>query len=111
MLNKKVKHVAFGEGTIVEVISDKKISVKFDNYDENKVFQYPKAFENFLKFVDEESQDKAMIDLEQRNKEEIKAKEMAREDFERKFEEELRLKQILEKNSRKQARRKSTIKH
>lgn len=35
---------------------------------------------------------------------------MAREDFERKFEEELRLKQILEKNSRKQARRKSTIK-
>ncbi len=47
-VNKKVEHIKFGKGTIVE--ADKKnISVVFEDVEGEKLFQYPEAFGKFLK--------------------------------------------------------------
>lgn len=110
MLNEKVKHIALGEGIIIDSNEGKRISVRFDNSEEIKIFKYPDAFEKFLKFIEPEKQNKALEDLQKKNEEERLAKEKAREEFERKFEEELKEKLIQEKDSRRQSRKKATSK-
>ena len=110
MLNEKVKHIALGEGTIIDFNEGKKISVRFNNSEETKTFKYPDAFEKFLEFINPEMQEKALEDLQKKNEEERLAKEKTREEFEKKFEEDLKEKLILEKDSRRQSRKKSTSK-
>lgn len=110
MLNEKVKHIALGEGIVIDFNEGKKVSVRFDNSEESKTFKYPDAFEKFLKFVNPEMQQKALDDLQKKNEEEREAKEKAREEFEKNFEENLKEKLILEKDSRRQSRKKSTSK-
>ncbi len=53
LLNKRVKHKIFGEGTIVKKESSL-IYVHFDSEPEEKRFQYPLCFSTFLKLEDEE---------------------------------------------------------
>jgi len=50
LLNKKVKHLSFGIGTIIDQ-GDSYIEVSFS--DDNKKFIYPDAFDKFLKLEDE----------------------------------------------------------
>ena len=51
---KKIKHISFGEG-VIESYYDGKIKVSFSSGN-TKIFQYPKAFEKFLSFIDRDDQ-------------------------------------------------------
>ncbi|WP_426351210.1 hypothetical protein ACPWSR_08270 [Alloiococcus sp. CFN-8] len=48
LISEKVEHVSFGKGRILEVKEDK-VYVSFQDQKETKAFQYPEAFEKFLK--------------------------------------------------------------
>lgn len=104
MLNEKVKHIKFGEGTISDISDAGRISVSFKGTEEEKVFQYPNGFKNFLKFEDNSLQEKALEDLEESTKQKQMEKEKSRLEFEAKFEEEKNIRLELEKEKRKEKR-------
>lgn len=58
-----VNHASFGQGTIVDY-SKGRITVAFGS--DEKVFQYPAAFEKFLKFNDSKLQECALADLKKK---------------------------------------------
>ena len=66
MLNEKVKNIKYGVGTIVGT-DDNKITVKFEEVIEEKIFKYPEAFEGFLKFENNILEEKALEDLKEKN--------------------------------------------
>ena len=63
MINSKVKHKAFGTGTVIE-IAENYILVDFQG--ERKKIQYPEAFEKFIKFDNSTLQDYALELLTQK---------------------------------------------
>jgi uncharacterized 2Fe-2S/4Fe-4S cluster protein (DUF4445 family) len=62
MLNEKVKNKKYGVGTIVD-IGDSKITVRFQELAEEKIFKYPDAFDGFLKFENKVLEGKALKDI------------------------------------------------
>lgn len=66
LINEIVINRKFGRGSIVEIIENDKIVIKFDTIEENKKFQYPDGFECFLKFEKLELQDKALEELNEK---------------------------------------------
>ena len=51
LVNKKLKHAAFGEGKIINQ-EDQRITVQFSEQFGTKQFVYPDAFEKYLKLFD-----------------------------------------------------------
>ena len=66
MLNEKVKNIKYGVGTIVGT-DDNKITVKFEEVIEEKIFKYPDAFEGFLNFENNILEEKVLEDLRAKN--------------------------------------------
>lgn len=62
MLNEKVENKKYGTGTIVNT-GDSKITVKFQELEEEKIFKYPDAFDGFLKFENKTLEGKALEDI------------------------------------------------
>ncbi len=60
ILNLKVKHTSFGLGTVIEA-DDKYFTVQFDA--KKSKFEYPEAFEKFIKADDSAVQDAIMKDI------------------------------------------------
>lgn len=56
LVNERVKHSKFGEGSIVEEPGEH-IKVRFQDYDMVKSFMFPEAFDGFLRFEDKELQE------------------------------------------------------
>ncbi|WP_409228631.1 hypothetical protein [Gudongella sp. SC589] len=90
LVNKKVKHVSFGNGKIVKA-DDNHISIQFDGEEEERSFQYPQAFGKFLKIMDSKIEKTIMKDYEisvEQNKLDLEKMEQARIDAKEKVKEE-----------------------
>ena len=68
LISEKVEHKKYGIGVITES-NDDKIMVPFQKETENKMFQYPESFGNFLKAVNPAVQEDVMEDYEKKQKE------------------------------------------
>ena len=62
IVNESVEHIMFGPGVITEV-KDNMLWVQFQNGSETKAFQYPEAFEKFLKAIDTEVEENILEEL------------------------------------------------
>lgn len=102
LVNKKVRHLRFGEGTIKEVLDDDKIIVEFNELEEDKKFKFPEVFEEFLSLEDEASQEDVMELLQERKEEIVREKEKIRLEFEEKYEEHRQQELELAKEKRKE---------
>ena len=71
MINKEIKHVVFGKGSVVSQEAQR-ISVQFSEQYGTKQFVYPDAFGKYLKFHDA-SLDKAV--MEELNSKQIQIKD------------------------------------
>lgn len=65
LVNEKVQHVSFGIGIITE-FEDGRLSVKFEEGMEAKIFLFPDAFGKFLKAESAEIQDYAVAELQKK---------------------------------------------
>lgn len=64
LLNEKVNHIKFGVGRITEEKEDGRLSISFEKEGVGtKVFDYPEAFERFLKFDSVDLQKMTRVDL------------------------------------------------
>jgi len=63
--SKKVTHIKYGNGNIIEVI-DKIFMIKFDDMEEIKKFKYPDSFDGFMTFQDLNLQEDviSLLDIE-----------------------------------------------
>lgn len=87
LINKKVIHKNFGMGIIIETINHETgIIVKFDALSESKKFQFPEAFENFLRFEDESLQEESITLLKEKKRIEYIEKEQSRIEHEKEYE-------------------------
>ena len=93
LLNKYVNHKKFGRGVVIEE-QEGKIIVEFDMPFDKKLFQFPEAFENFLK-IEDESLNIEIQRLLQNRKQQIE-EEKERKRLEREKEEEERMQEELE---------------
>ena len=80
IVNESVKHIKFGFGVITEE-KDHKICVQFQYNIGTKIFQYPEAFEKFLKAVNQIVEDNVLEEL--RIKQEQIETELQRKEKER----------------------------
>ncbi|MHC1719942.1 MAG: hypothetical protein AB9844_04455 [Clostridiaceae bacterium] len=62
LVNEKVEHISYGFGVVTEV-ADNKISVKFQENIGGKIFQYPDAFEKFIKALNPAVESSVLEDL------------------------------------------------
>lgn len=62
--NEKVKHVKFGEGSVLEC-DGSHIRIVFSYQNIEKTFAYPGVFDKFVSFENDEAQQKAESELEQ----------------------------------------------
>lgn len=81
IVNERVEHVKFGAGLITEVKEDI-ILVQFHENDEVKAFQYPEAFEKFLKAINTEVQNFALDKLRLKREQLELEMEKRRKEFE-----------------------------
>lgn len=65
LLNEVVEHIKFGNGVVTK-LDDSKISVEFQGDIGTKLFQYPEAFEKFLKAINPNAENSVMEDLDKR---------------------------------------------
>lgn len=82
LLSEKIKHIKFGFGLIAGVegdVGEEKIIVEFDELAEKKKFEYPDAFEYFVKFEKTSLQENAIKQLQDKKIRIIKEKR--REDW------------------------------
>ncbi len=63
MLGKKVKHIKFGLGKVIKV-KEGIVEVEFSQLEDTKTFSYPKSFEKFISFQDEQLQNQALLDIQ-----------------------------------------------
>lgn len=70
ILNQKVTHIKFGDGIIISE-SNEKITAKFEKLEDNKIFQYPDAFECFLEFENKAFQESALKELKDKKEKAI----------------------------------------
>lgn len=87
LIDKKVKHLKFGEGVVKDILDDDKIIIKFNELSEDKKFKFPEVFEGFLSLEDSASQENVMELLQEKKEEVAREKEKVRSDFEEKYEE------------------------
>lgn len=66
LMNQRINHVRFGEGTIVSHENDK-MTVQFSANDEIKCFIYPDAFDKFLKLYDPAMEKRVRKELDSRH--------------------------------------------
>ena len=101
LLNKKVKHIKFGVGTIIGIVDNNKIIVEFDEEAENKKFQYPEVFESFLKFHNSSLQEDIIKKLEEKNEQDIIEKEKIALEYKKQYEKRKKEERKLTKKKRK----------
>lgn len=106
--NEYVDHIKFGRGLIVSEETGK-ITVEFTGVPGNKIFQFPDAFEQFLKFEDNSLQEESLSILD--GKKQLIAEEIERIQSDRKRqEEEKRIEELeLKKKYKKTKKVKATI--
>ena len=68
--NNYVVHKRFGRGMIIGEDTGK-VTVEFDSQTENKIFQFPDAFEQFLKFEDKSLQEESLILVQAKKQQKI----------------------------------------
>ncbi len=73
LVGSKVKHKAFGIGTVISQEDDEHITVEFPA--KTTSFQYPGAFEKFLSFEDEALQEATLSELQQKKETQEKERE------------------------------------
>lgn len=76
-----VRHRTFGRGKIVK-FEDNRITVLFDNYDEEKTFQYPSSFGKFLEIENRAFIDQIEVDKEDEVKKENELKKAEKQRIE-----------------------------
>ena len=101
LLNEKIIHIKFGVGFIVGVVGDEKIIVEFDELAENKKFEYPNAFECFIKFENTLLQENALKQLQDKKLRIAKEKDERRLEFNKQYEIHKKEEQRLTKKTRK----------
>ncbi|MFA5522943.1 MAG: hypothetical protein WDA24_01170 [Tissierellales bacterium] len=90
LLNEKVEHTTFGNGIITEADANR-ICIQFKDDVGVKLFQYPEAFEKFLKAKNSKIENKIQKDLHKK----LEELELERQEKERKAAElEEKLKQL-----------------
>lgn len=82
LVNEKVTHKKFGDGTILEA-KEGYLTIKFEEYDVIKKFKYPYSFEDFMAFNKESLQDEAIRLIEKEKAEKRIEEEFKRQEFER----------------------------
>jgi hypothetical protein len=83
MVNERVEHIMFGLGIVTEA-KDSKIWVKFEEPIGIKLFQYPDAFDNYLKALNPEAADSILVILEElHRKQELIELELEKKEKER----------------------------
>lgn len=87
IIGEKVTHRAFGVG-IITSMDNNHIAVRFDNIKEEKKFQYPDAFEKFLKFSKDDLQIEALALMKKnQEKQQIDKQKRIEEMHKREYEE------------------------
>lgn len=86
LLNEKIIHIKFGVGIIVDVVDNEKIIVEFDELAENKKFEYPDAFECFIKLKNNLKQENTLKQLLDKKVRIAKEKEERRLEFNKQYE-------------------------
>ena len=104
LLNERVEHIKFGSGIVTEM-QDDKIWVQFQDDIGTKLFQYPEAFDKFLKAENLVLADYIQVELETK----MQRLELEREERKQKAIE-LRQKLSLAELESKKAAKKSTSK-
>lgn len=104
LLNEKVIHIKFATGIIVDIAEDEKIIVKFNELAETIKFQYPDAFECFLKFENTLLQESAINQLQDKKVIIAKQKEERRLEFNKQYENYRKEEKKLTKKTRKVAK-------
>lgn len=62
IMNQRVEHKRFGQGTIF-ALKDQKVYVKFGKIYGDKSFPYPDVFEQDMKMCDRDAQEEIMDDI------------------------------------------------
>lgn len=98
IINEKVQHISFGIGVITDA-KDNKIWVQFEEKFGIKIFQYPEAFEKFLKAVNSITEDNVLEELHVRQEQ---------LEMERKEEKERKAAELEENKSKLEAQKKKS---
>jgi len=105
LINENVEHITFGKGLIIEEEIGK-ITVEFHNQVGNKRFQFPDAFEQYLRFEESSLQAESLTMIESKKQKLEDEKEKRRLELARLNEEE----RVLEELDRKKKYKRTTKK-
>jgi hypothetical protein len=108
LINEHVEHIKFGEGLII-CEEHGKITVEFPSQTGKKLFQYPDAFERYLKFDDSSLQAESLLILQDKKNQEEEENERRRLEYERK-ELERKKEELLQKKLSKKTSKTTKIK-
>ncbi|MHB8132348.1 MAG: hypothetical protein ACYDEX_25630 [Mobilitalea sp.] len=82
LMNEYVQHEKFGRGLIIAEEAGK-ITVEFDSQPENKKFQFPDSFEQFLEFENKALKEESLILIQAKNQLIAEEDERKRMEYER----------------------------
>lgn len=102
LINENVEHITFGKGLIIEEETGK-ITVEFHNQVGNKRFQFPDAFEQYLRFEESSLQEESLFMIESRRQKLEEEREIKRLELMKLNEEERLLEELNRKNKYKRA--------